>query len=163
AGSPTTDAATAATWFTDRTFTSKLAGEGFEELRLPSDSRPGRLLASFRACSALTYFTEAMRGSEARRACRELTASSVASEARYTRTTAAWEASYAATLATARPTIASTPISTSSIAIEPRPGAVSRRSRRQLRRPPRTTSRKLFPTRATTRRHHGSVVRALPR
>ncbi len=53
AGSPTTEAATAATRVTDRTVTSKLAGNGFEELRLPSDSRPGLLFASCSACSAL--------------------------------------------------------------------------------------------------------------
>src|SRR5260370_557844 len=56
------------------------------------------------------------------------------------------------------PTMASIPASTSTSAIEPSAGAVSRRSRRQLRRPPRTTSRKLFAVSAAKRRQSGSVA-----
>src|SRR5260370_1392632 len=82
AGSPTTDAATPATSLTDRTVTSKLAGNGLEELRLPSESSPGRLCASFSACSALTNVTDDTRGSAANRVLSAVTASEVASGAR---------------------------------------------------------------------------------
>src|SRR3982074_421782 len=57
------------------------------------------------------------------------------------------------------PTIASIPARTRTSAIEPSAGAVSRRSRRQLRNPPRTTSLKLFASSAVPRRHSGRVVR----
>ncbi len=82
AGSPATDAATPATSLTDRTVTSKLAGNGLEELRLPSESSPGRLCASFSACSALTNVTDDTRGSAANRVLSAVTASEVASGAR---------------------------------------------------------------------------------
>src|SRR5713226_5502932 len=78
AGSP----ATPATSLTDRTVTSKLAGKGLDELRLPSESSPGRLCASLSACSALTYVTADTRGSPTSRVSSAVTASEVASGAR---------------------------------------------------------------------------------
>src|SRR5713101_2439050 len=82
AGSPATEAATPATSLTDRTVTSRLAGKGLDELRLPSESSPGRLCASLSACSALTYVTDDTRGSPTSRVSSAVTASEVASGAR---------------------------------------------------------------------------------
>src|SRR5258706_1423223 len=82
AGSPATEAATPATSLTDRTVTSKLAGKGLEELRLPSESSPGRLCASLSACSALINVTDATRGSATNLVLSAVTASEVASGAR---------------------------------------------------------------------------------
>src|SRR5258708_33036357 len=82
AGSSFTDAATAPTWVTMRTWTSRLAGKGLVELRLARLSSPGRLLASASACSAVTEVTDETRGAATRPALVAATASEVASGAR---------------------------------------------------------------------------------
>ena len=63
AGSPFTEFATAATCVGSFTRTSRLAGNGLVELRLARLSRPGRLLASARACSGVSGVTDATRES----------------------------------------------------------------------------------------------------